>query len=304
MTASDSTRFARQPGLGPLLGIRILRAALWLLVAAGPATAALLAVQVHALRDRVDAVGRSAAVELPADTSAVEGFAELLVANFLGADVDGPPSRVGSGGDGSTGLMEHEPLSKVRTASFGAERLAPGYFAVTVAAELLGFNRDPDDGPSTVPVGIRFYTVGVVETESGWVAVGPPALVAAPRSAPQPDLLVGGLGGLGEVAGLEEAVSRFFAAYLAGEGELARYVAPGSDLTPVQPPPFTTVEVLEAGSATLADGGRQVVVLVEGTDGAGRVEVLQYALVAARREGRWEVVELLPAPSLATTDDS
>jgi hypothetical protein len=308
MTAADGTGPIRRPtGTGglrprPLMWIRVFRAVLWLLVVAGPVAAGLLAVQVSGLRHRVEVVSRQAVVELPPDSAGAEGFAELFVAAFLSADEDAPPPLIGSLDARSLRAMEQGWWSTVRTVSLGAEEVAPGYFAVTVAAEVLGKDPDSAEQTSWVGVGIRFYTVGVVETGSGWAAVGPPTLVAAPSTGSRPDLLVRRLEGLREVAGLEEAVTRFLAAYLAGDGELARYVAPGSALTAVWPPPFTTVEILDAGAVPVADGARQVVAVVQGTDEAGRVQVLQYALVAAQRDGRWEVVELLPTPSLATTD--
>jgi len=66
---------------------------------------------------------------------------------------------------------------------------------------------------------------------------------------------------------------------------------------------FSQVEG-DAGSVLASDGDRQVVALVVGTDGSGRTQLLQYALMLSERDGRWEVAELLPAPSLATANDN
>ena len=285
------------PRLEPLLWIRVLRAVLWTVVVAGPVAAGLLAVQVSGLRQQVDVASRQAAVELPADSAGVEGFAELFLAAFLGPDEDALGHMAPFLDARSLSVMEQASWSTARTVSLGAREVAPGYFAVTVAAEVLARGPAPADR-SWVSVGTRFYTVGVVETESGWTAAALPTLVAAPPAGPAPDLLVHRMDGLGEVPGLEDAVIRFLTAYLTGEGELARYTAPGSPLAAVAPPPFTTVQIVEAGSVPTADGARQVVARVVGTDDAGRAQVLQYALAAAERDGRWEVVELLPAPSL------
>ena len=286
-----------RPRLGPLLWIRVLRAVLWLLVVAGPVAVGVLAVQVSDLRQQVEVVSRQAVVEWPTDSAGAEGFAELFLAAFLGTGKDAFEDSTVHLDSRSLSVME-QGWSTLRTVSLGAEEVAPGYFAVTVAAELLARDPDPTAQPSWVPVGIRFYTVGVVETDSGWAATGLPALVAAPATGPPPALLVRRMEGLREVSGLEEAVTRFLAAYLAGEGELARYSAPGSPLVAVQPPPFASVELVEAGSVPTSDGARQVVTLVVGTDEGGRSQVLQYALVVAQRDGRWEVSEMLPAPPL------
>jgi hypothetical protein len=304
MTAAGRTGLLRRPTgtsgrrFWPPLWIRVFQAVLWLLVVSGPVAAGVLALEVSGLRSRVEVVSRQAVVELPADSAGAEGFAELFVAAFLSADEDAPRTLVASLEARSLRVMEQGWWSSARTVSLGAREVAPGYFAVTVAAEVLAKDPDSVEQASWVPAGTRFYTVGVVETDSGWAAVGLPTLVAAPLTSAPPDLLVRRVDGLREAPGLGEAVTRFLAAYLAGEGELARYTAPRSPLHAVQPPPFATVKVLEAGSVPTTDGARQVVALVQGTDEAGRTQVLQYAVVAAQRDGRWEVVELLPAPSL------
>ena len=110
---------------------------------------------------------------------------------------------------------------------------------------------------------------------------------------------MGRLDGLDAAPGLEETVGRFVAAFLAGDGELARYAAPTTPIAAVQPAPFVTAEVLEAGLVDTPDGSHQVAVVVRATDAAGRVQVLEYHLIVGQREGRWEVSELLPAPLLA-----
>ena len=288
---------------GSLLSVRVLQAALWLLVVMGPIAAGVLALQVSALRNRVEAVSQQAVVDLPSESAGAEAFAELFVAAFLSAGEDSSQTLAPFLDARSLEGMEEGSWSASRTVSLGAREIGPGYFAVTVAAQVLA--RDPDsEQPTWVPAGTGFYTVGVVETDSGWAATGLPALVAAPSTGSPPELSVGRLDGLDGAPGLEETVTRFLAAYLAGEGELARYTAPGSHLTPIHPPQFVAVEVVEAGSVPTADGARQVVVRVRATDEESRSQVLEYALVVAERDGRWEVVELLPAPPLDAATDN
>ena len=105
--------------------------------------------------------------------------------------------------------------------------------------------------------------------------------------------------GLDAFPELERAVAAFLAAYLTGVGDVGRYTVPGSSLVPIEPVPFVTVEVTRAGSATSADGTQLVAALVRATDAAGRSQVLGYSLVVSQRDGRWEVVELLPAAPLS-----
>ncbi len=291
-------RDSRRP-MGPMFTVRALQVLLWLVVISGPAAAVLVAMEVSALGGRLDAVSDQAAVVLPPDTTGVEGFAELFVAAFLGVGEDSPETLAL--------FLDDPPLDGVadgswfatRTTSLGAREISPGYFAVTVAAEVVAAGPEPGTPAVWVPVGTRFYSVGVVETDTGWAVTGLPALVAAPTRTVAPELLIRRLDGLDATSGLEEMVRRFLAAYLAGDGELARYVAPSLRIVAIRPPPFTTVDVARAGSIDTSDGSQLVAVVVEATDAEGRGQVLEYALVVEERDGRWEVSELLPAPPLA-----
>lgn len=294
-----SRRAAKSTWSNPLLAVRALQVVLWLLVGSGPMAAVLLAVQVSALRVRVEAVAGQAAVEVPPDMTGVEGFAELFIAAYLGAGEDSPEALAAfMDGLSLDGVVDGSWFA-TRTVSLGAREVSPGYYAVTVAAEVLATDPDSVDQPAWITVGTRFYSVGVARTESGWVVAGLPSLVAQPPSADPPDRLVDSFDGLKSVPGLGEMVARFVAAYLTGNGELARYTAPGSPIRAVQPPPFQTVEILRAGSADTGDGPLAVALVVRATDDAGRAQVLEYSLMVEERDGRWEVAELLAAPALA-----
>ena len=276
----------RRWDLNPILTVRFLRVVLWLLVISGPATALLVAARVSATSERLDVVSDRTADRPPAATAGAEGFAELFVAAYLGS------------GEGSTGLdgfldgvslegVEGGQWSATRTASLGAEELAVGYYAVTVAAE-----------------GTWFFSVGVTQTPTGWTVTGLPSLIPAPSSVEAPDLLVDRLESVGPDPGIEDLLSRFLSAYLAGDGELTRYVSPSSEIVAVQPPPFALVEVVRAGLAATVDGPRHIAAIARATDSAGRTQLLEYSLVVSQRDSRWEVSDLLPAPPLrsANTD--
>ncbi len=285
--------------MSPLFTVRMLQVALWLLVVSGPVAAALLATQVSALGDHLETVGgQQAVVNLPPDTTGVEGFAELFVAAFLGASEGSAESLAPFLDDASLDGVTDGSWFATRTVSLGAREIVPGYFAVTVAAEVVAADEESDEPTVWVPVGTRFYSVGVAETETGWAVTGLPTLISAPTRADPPELLVRRLDGFDGAPGLDEMVPRFLAAFLAGDGELTRYTSPASDIIVVQPPPFVNVEVLKAGFVDTPDGSLQVVVVIRATDAAGRVQVLQYALVVEQRDGRWEVSELLLAPPL------
>jgi hypothetical protein len=282
---------------GPLAQVRWLQVALWLLVISGPIAATVLAFGVGGLDSRVDGLARQPAAAPTADSAGAEGFAELYVASVLAADADTAVGLSGIGELPAGGVAEGGWLAS-RTVSLGAEELTAGYFAVTVAVEVLAENTDSQPERVWVAVGTRFYTVGVVETDSGWVATGLPTLVARPTGPPAPELLVMRMDGLDAFPELERAVAAFLAAYLTGVGDLHRYTVPGSLLVPVEPVPFVAVEITRAGSATSVDGTQHVAALVRAMDAAGRSQVLEYSLVVSQRDGRWEVAELLSAAPL------
>jgi len=283
---------------GPLAQVRWLQVALWLLVISGPIAATVLAFQVGGLDSRVDELSYREPAVAVADSAGAEGFAELYLASVLGAGADTAEGLSGIAELPVGGASEGGWFAS-RTVSLGAEELAAGYFAVTVAVEVVAEDADSEPERGWVAVGTRFYTVGVVETDSGWVATGLPTLVARPAGPPPPELLVMRMDGLDAFPELERAVAAFLAAYLTGVGDLHRYTVPGSSLVPVEPAPFVTVEITQAGSATSIDGTRHVAALVRATDAAGRGQVLEYSLVVSERDGRWEVAELLPAAPLS-----
>ena len=303
MVADRITALLQRPSVagshrfGPLTQVRWLQVALWLLVISGPIAATVLAFGISGLDSRVDALSRQTAAAPIADSAGAEGFAELYVASVLASEA--------TAAQGLSGIAELPPGGASeggwfasRTVSLGAEELAPGYFAVTVAAEVVAEDPDLELEGGWAGVGTRFYTLGVVETDSGWVATGLPTLVARPTGPPVPELLVMRMDGLDPFPELERAVAAFLAAYLTGVGDLGRYTVPGSSLVPVEPVPFVTVEITRAGSATSADGTHHVAAMVRATDAAGLGQVLGYSLVVSQRDGRWEVADLLPAAPL------
>jgi hypothetical protein len=262
----------------------------------------LVATQVSSLRDRLDLVDVGAGAELPPDTAGVEGFAELFIAAYLGAGED-LTDGLGSFLDGvSLDGVESGSWSATRTTSLGASEVSPGYYAVTVAAEVVAAEGETGGHPVWVPAGTRFYSVGVAETATGWAITGLPTLMPAPAGATAPDRLIDRLEGLDATPGLEEMLSRFLAAYLAGDGELTRYTSPSSPIVPIQPASFSGVEILQAGMAEASGGPTEVAVVVRAVDSAGRAQLLEYALVVEQRDGRWEVSELLPAPPVGSSE--
>lgn len=271
-------------GAGRVWAVRAATLALWLLVMASAASgiAALLLRQPPA---------RPGAGRVPAASVGPEGFAELYVATFLGDAGEGKEDLIKGFYPVPVSLRGVVPGARYvsRTATLRASQVEPGYWSVVVAADLLvatqgGYRRD----------GIHYYSVGVAEVEGGFAATSLPAEIPPPvtASAPQPELPL-----TAPTQGpAADAASRFFSALLAGEGELQRYVAPNSRIRPVVPAPFASASVRRLGlePAVAAGATHLAQAEVEAVDAEERRQLFHYFLRMAERDGRWEVVELLP----------
>ncbi|MBE1877534.1 conjugal transfer protein [Myceligenerans pegani] len=92
-----------------------------------------------------------------------------------------------------------------------------------------------------------------------------------------------------------ESVAAFLGALVAGEGEITRYLRPGTTIQPVTPPPYTAVSVTSiGGSHEISDNppdgdGTHALVTAELTRPDGEKTTAQYVLTLVARDGRWEV---------------
>lgn len=245
-------------------------------------------------------------VRLPESTIGAEGIAESFVATWLRNGSQPDSDRAGASIaayyppgarlQAVSMLNPPPPVNVLRTATVAAKAVKPGYFAITVAADI----EDPDGAVT------RYYRVPILKVRDLFVAASLPAEVPAPLGARAPELAVGTGVTPNPSDPIPTAISRFLAALLTGEGELARYVSPGVPLRAIRPAPFVTVAVNEVGTRKVSDGSPkakavEAFVSATGTDAEGRQHPLQYPLRLVERAGRWEVSALLDAPTLATT---
>lgn len=269
------------------LRVRAIAWLLWLAVVAGPVMGALALIRpataaVSAVPDAAAPAAVMGLAELAvlAHLTAAPGEADLLVTPAL------PALRLG--GSAFDGLSGEAQASATRAAALGPTG------AVAVAATPAG----PDRWGVTVAVLraglVEGWQVTVADAADGPVVETLPAVVGLPGggSPPVPDLPL-----LREPEGadpLADAVDRFLAALLTGEGELSRYLAPGADVL-LPTVVAGTTELRRIAARPLDD--RRVVVLAEvrlvREDGA--VHLLQYPLLVAPADGRWEVTRVLPA---------
>ncbi|HSK97589.1 MAG TPA: conjugal transfer protein [Euzebyales bacterium] len=296
-------RDRRQFLVGSVLLMRLATSLLWLLVVGA------LLIGLLALAASLQRVEEQAPASAPGDegddaAGAVQaaGFAQLAVRRYIG--------EVGEGGEEIVGglLAGTTPeLHGVTPAGFfvndavtvHVDDRGDGYWAATVAADLMA----AVDGEYQ-PVGIRYYSVGVMVDEHGGARLADvPSQVPAPEATEAADLLAGGLDTPDRNAPQTIAVREFLGALLLGEGSIQRYTAPGTEIAAITPAPFVALEV--DGVAIAEPEAERTVVraAVLAIDGNGLAQRLHYTVDLQLRDGRWEVVELFAAPPLDDDED-
>lgn len=233
----------------------------------------------------------------------VTGVAERAVRAWLTGQT--PPQVAGqvadSGGYGPNDVDRWQVggLAVVQVAA-----VDDGYWAVVVAANLT----DPAtlaDGDGTVGSVEWFLEVGVAETSHGAVVVASPAPVPA----------------LASRSGLVETATRpltsidpndaqmataldFVTSLLTGDEAVARYAAPGVDVTAALPPGvFTTVRP-QRGSSTATDHGTVIRVEVVAESPAGTRMLFAYSVTVVDRDDRSEVTAFGATPPVTRTQGS
>lgn len=142
------------------------------------------------------------------------------------------------------------------------------------------------------PAALRLWQVRVSTAQGTPQVVGLPALVPVPDLAPvaKPTFAPGG----GDPA-LRQVVADTLAGLLTGSPDLGRYTSADATLTPINPPPFVSVELV--GLTKPEQVGEDVLVLAEitGQRADGVTISAHYPLALTQTEGRWEVRGILRA---------
>ncbi|MFF4836966.1 conjugal transfer protein [Streptomyces sp. NPDC001315] len=272
--------------------VRLSRLALFTAIAAGPIA---LGVAVMSGPTTVAAApsDKPTAVRTAATAADPAGYAQVFVDAWLRSSTDDANSaqaRLAQSLAPDVDLPDPVASAQPKPASVTAVRSAQredGEWAVTVAAQYA-------DGR------LRYFVVPVTADASGasFAVIGAPGAVAGPARAGVAKSPYGV--SVPSDGDLSLAVGEFFGAYLAGAGDVDRYLAPGVKLLPVSPAPYTAVTVQEvwgadqaaAAEQVPADGTRvRVRVAVEAVDDAGRWP-LAYDIDLKARSGRWEVAAL------------
>ncbi|MGW2291231.1 conjugal transfer protein [Streptomyces phaeochromogenes] len=271
--------------------VRLSRLAVWTVIAAGPIA---LGVAITSTPTTVEAAteAKPTAVrttEVAADPS---GYAQLFVSTWLRSSADDASTAQARLAQSMAPNVElpdpaadAQPKPQLVTAVRSAQR-SDGAWSVTVAAQYA-------DGV------VRYYALPVTADRAGasFSVTGAPGVVAGPARA---EVATSPYGVSVPEGDLSSALGQFLTAYLAGSGEVDRYLAPGVQLSAVSPAPYTAITVQQvsaveeaaAAERVPADGTKvRVLARVEARGSGGRWP-LAYELALTARSGRWEVSAL------------
>ncbi|MFE7759349.1 conjugal transfer protein [Streptomyces sp. NPDC057429] len=199
-----------------------------------------------------------------------------------------------------------------------SERVAGEAWSVVVAAQFTvrDDNAEAGSGAQASP-GVRYFAVPVSASSSAKGA-GAFAVTAAPAQIAGPAVVPAAAKGSrfenqlpadGEVVA---SLGEFFSAYLAGVGEVGRYLSPGTELAVVAGSGYSAVVVEEVFADTEAAGGPvpkdgtkvRVQARVDAVVAKTEKWPLAYELTMTARSGRWEVTALHAGADPTTSSSS
>ncbi|MFI8525163.1 hypothetical protein ACIGB8_11980 [Promicromonospora sukumoe] len=305
---------------GPALATKAWGALLALALLAGPA-----ALVWTALRPEPAPVAAAAGAASTTETAAATERAVELVETWLRADSN-DQQLIASLTNAPVGTLPKEGLTIRDSSVAQVEEAENGVWSVTVGVDVA----EPAPGSTPPPSGgqakgeqaevalvwvRRYFQVPVLvdRTDTKWsgpelavTALALPSPVPGPAAAADPpDLDYPETISPTSAAG--QSASGFLAAMIAGDGEITRYLAPGTSVSAITPAPYSAVAVTGIkGSHEItenpADGdGTHALLTVELTRLDGDKTTAQYVLTLVARDGRWEVAGVEPAVRIDTT---
>lgn len=302
---------------GPALVTKAWGALLALALLAGPA-----ALVWTALRPEAAPASAVAGSADTAQAAAAEERAIELVETWLRADSD-DQQLLASLTNAPVGSLPQEGLTIRDSSVAQTEQAEDDVWSVTVGVDVAEPAPGSTPPPATegeeaeVPlVWVRRYfqvPVLVDRTETEWsgphlavTALALPAPIAGPAAAAEPPNL-DYPETISPTSAAGQSVAGFLSAMVAGDGEITRYLRPGTAISPVTPAPYSAVSVTDInGSHEVtedpADGdGTHALISAELTRLDGNTTTAQYVLTLVARDGRWEVAGVEPAVRIDTT---
>ncbi|MET9669605.1 conjugal transfer protein [Streptomyces sp. NPDC006475] len=285
--------------------LSLLRVGVWTAVAAGPAALVLFCAM-----PRSAAVAAQTTPPAPADTRTGDpaGIAVLFCDMWLRSDAGAGDSAAAQAVRTLAPDVElpkaASPTRSSVVQSTTAVRSVPlggGRWSVVVAARFSAAG--PVDEPGAASSPVRYFAVPVFsDRRSGgagaFAVTAAPAQVAAPTAAKTPASPFTQT--LPADGPLSNSLADFFRAYLAGVGDIERYLSPGTRLDAVPATGYVRIAVDEvsatsetAAGPVPADGTTsRVRARVTATDSTGARWPLAYELTVTARSGRWDITSL------------
>lgn len=237
-------------------------------------------------------------VSVPRD-SGIGGFAELFVSEWFSASREQSDSLSAFTAT-SVDLtnVAGSTLWPARLATVSTAELDDGSWEVIVAVEVM------DITPETTEwIGTEFYLVRALraptERGQGFVALGLPALTHQPPTLVAPTLWAEALGPVSaETAEVADALNGFFAAYLTGQGDIARYVPSSSLIKPIGDSRYIEASIDSLAVEPRDDGTVFVRTRLHGELPQGATQILEYTATLSQEQGRWEVTAINPPSAL------
>lgn len=227
------------------------------------------------------------------ERAVVGQFAQQVVVTWLTTTQEKPDALLALVKDAQVSGLSQTAFT-VNDPTVSGITFVDGTWSVTVAATITDAHKT---------TARRYFQVPVLYQDGGVTALTLPAPVSPPP------VTVGSTNGyraqVDLTAPLGQTVGQFLTAYIAGSGDVSRYLTPGVELTPLTPAPYTSVrlsEIRAAGSdqppAAVPQDGTRTRILALGTAVVTDQQTanVAYALTLTARAGRWEISAIDPAP--------
>lgn len=233
------------------------------------------------------------------ERAVVGQFAQQVVVTWLTSTQEKPDALLALVHDAQVSGLSQTAFT-VSDPAIAGITLVDGIWSATVAATVTDTHKTTARRFFQVPVR---YTQGTVTALTLPSPVSPPPVTIGSSS--------GYRAQVDTTSPLGQTVSQFLTAYIAGAGDVSRYLTPGVVLTPLAPAPYTSVRVTEiraAGSdqpppVVPRDGTQsRVLTLATAVVTDQQTAPVAYALTLTARAGRWEISDLDPVPVQAPTE--
>ncbi|GAA1438980.1 conjugal transfer protein [Nocardiopsis tropica] len=294
---TEPTRSTREPWFAPYLPRSartiLVQLLVWLAVLSGPAA---LFAQFTQSGPAVPETGPERSTrESDPSVIAVAGWAERVITAYVEGDIDTVRANFPTISDRQLEALPTPTTEATRISTVAVDQIADEEWAVTVAV----YPRREDP---TSPA-VRHLQLAVHGTNASWAALTLPTEVGAWGPTDVPELAYASRR-LAD-SRLTDAVQGWAAAYLIGDGELDRYMAPEATYPPITMA-HTAVEIdgvypaqAQEETATAPPGdGDTVPVLVDltVTTTDGQTWPMSYVLELTSRSQRWEISAVATPP--------